>query len=159
MEIELTKGYKAVIDDEDAALILAHKWYPNKGGCGKVHAVAMNWDREKKRVCAVRMHRLILGAKPGEMVDHISGDTLDNRRHNLRICTNAENQQNSGPRRGSSKYKGVAWYARYGKWRVMFNWLGKTHFVGYFDCEEEAARAYNAAILPLAGEFARLNEV
>ncbi|WP_238537859.1 HNH endonuclease [Zavarzinella formosa] len=157
VQIELAQGHTAVIDDEDADMILSHKWHASRGSCGKVHAVTTAWDRDKQKHHNIRMHRLILGAKPGEMVDHITGDTLDNRRQNLRICTNAENQQNSGQRRGSSKYKGVAWYSRHGKWRVMFNWKGKTHFVGYFDSEVEAALAYNKAVLPLAGEFARLN--
>lgn len=48
---------------------------------------------------------------------------------------------------------------RRGVWRVAFNWQRRTHFVGYFADEYEAARAYNAAILPLAGEFAQLNDV
>jgi hypothetical protein len=99
------------------------------------------------------MHNLVAGIMG---VDH-RGDSLDSRRSNLRPCTDALNQQNTGPRRGTSRFKGVAWYTRHSKWRVAFNWQRKTHFVGYFADEEEAARAYDAAILPLAGEFARLN--
>ena len=99
-----------------------------------------------------------MGIGPGQMVDHRDGTaTLDNRRSNLRICSNAENQQNTGPRGGSSPFKGVSWSARKKKWLVQFRCQGQYHFVGYFVDEEAAARAYDQAIAPLAGEFARLN--
>ena len=103
------------------------------------------------------MHNLILGIKN---VDHGNEDGLDNRRANLRSCTNAENQQNTGSRGGTSRFKGVSWHARKGKWQGQFNWQSRTHFVGYFAFadEEEAADACDAAILPLAGEFARLTQ-
>ena len=92
------------------------------------------------------------------MVDHREpSQTLDNRRANLRICSNAQNQQNTGPRKGSSPFKGVSWSARKKKWLVQFRHDGRYHFVGYFGDEEMAARAYDTAIAPLAGEFARLN--
>ena len=104
------------------------------------------------------MHDLIMQPGPGQMVDHIEGSaTLDNRRLNLRVCSNAQNQQNTGSRGGSSPYKGVSWSARKKKWLVQFRCHGQYRFIGYFEDEETAARAYDAAILPLAGEFARLN--
>ena len=51
----------------------------------------------------------------------------------------------------------MSWFVRRGKWRVAFNWSKKTYFVGYFDDEVQPAKAYDATILPLAGEFARVN--
>ena len=101
-----------------------------------------------------KMHNLILGIK---YVDHIDGNGLNNGRGNLRPCTNSQNQQNTRARGGASGFEGVSWIKSKGRWKVAFNHDRKTHFVGYFDNEIEAARAYNAAILPLAGEFARLN--
>lgn len=72
------------------------------------------------------MHRLIMGAGPNEMADHREIDqTLDNRRSNLRVCSNALNQQNSGPRRGTSRFKGVSWIARKGRWLVQFRYEGR----------------------------------
>ena len=102
------------------------------------------------------MHNLILGLKN---VDHIDENGLNNWREDLRPSTTSQNQQNTGSRGGSSHFKGVSWAARKKEWRVAFRWNGKHYFVGSFTNEIEAALAYNAAILPLAGEFARLNEV
>lgn len=155
MELKLTQGKVTLIDEEDWERVSGFGWYAilTAGGMWRVVATLPNSDGHKK----VYLHRLLLNAPSNRFVDHISGDTLDNRKANLRICTNAENQQNSSGRLGASRFKGVSWFARRSRWRVAFNWKGKTHFVGYFADEEEAARAYDAAILPLAGEFARLN--
>lgn len=103
------------------------------------------------------LHRLILPKADGRFIDHINGNTLDSRKSNLRLCSNAENQQNAGGRQGTSRFKGVSWSSRRRSWRVAFNWRGMTFLVGYFADEESAARAYDAAVRPLAGEFARLN--
>jgi HNH endonuclease len=100
------------------------------------------------------MHNLMLGIK---YVDHADENGLNNRRQNLRPCTNAQNQQNTGGRGGASRFKGVSWVAGKRRWKVAFRHDGAHHFVGYYRDEVEAARAYDAAILPLAGKFARMN--
>lgn len=155
MEVPLTQGKVAHIDPEDRHLIEPYRWYAAKtaGECWYAHATPLDGDRRKAKV---KMHNLILGRR---WVDHRDGDGLNNRRGNLRPCSNAQNQQNSAARGGASGYKGVSWNTAKQKWRVAFNWQGKTHFVGYFVNETEAALAYNAAVLPLAGEFARLNQL
>lgn len=160
MEIPLTQNKVAVIDDEDAPLVVKHKWHAHRTKEGKWYArrgVSVPMPCGGRKVKFVLMHREIVGAKPGQMVDHWNDDGLLNTRANIRPCTNAQNQQNTGARGGASRFKGVSWYGRYGKWKVAFNHDGKTHFVGYFTDEVAAARAYDAAILPLAGEFARPN--
>lgn len=156
MEIPLTQGKVARIDSEDWPLVAGYRWYAAKSSDGRrwyAQAAAPNAGRNCTKL---KMHNLILGIKN---VDHANEDGLDNRRVNLRPCTNASNQQNTGSRGGTSSFKGVSWHAGKKKWQVQFNCQGKTHFVGYFAVHEEeaAARAYDAAILPLAGEFARLN--
>ena len=153
MEVRLTQGKVAHIDPEDWPVIEPYRWFAARtsGGNWYAHATPLDGDRRKAKE---KMHNLILGRK---WVDHADQNGMNNRRSNLRPCTNALNQQNSGPRGGSSMFKGVSWSARKGKWRVAFNWQGRTHFVGNFGDEAEAARAYDAAVLPLAGEFARLN--
>ena len=104
------------------------------------------------------MHRVIADAKLDEFVDHKDpAATLDNRRRNLRVCTNAQNQQNTGARGGASAFKGVSWNSQKGRWKVAFRCDGRFHFVGYFADETAAAKAYNAAVVRLAGEFARPN--
>lgn len=157
MELKLPNGMITLIDDEDAERISHLHWYAAR-------MTERTTDRYWRVIATVPgtqrkvfLHRLLLAAPEHLYVDHINGNTLDNRKANLRLCTNAENQQNSGPRGGSSRFKGVSWVARRARWRVAFNWQGETHFVGYFDDEEVAARAYDTAIFSLAGEFARLN--
>lgn len=134
-----------------------YAWNAKSQGDSRLYVVANVWEPTRNKQVGLRMHRLILAAPPHLFVDHVSGDTLDNRRSNLRLATNAQNQQNASGRAGSSRFKGVSWDRGKERWRVAFRWDGKHHFVGTFADEEEAARAYDAAILPLAGEFARLN--
>lgn len=107
------------------------------------------------------MNRLIFGAqKDDPMVDHIDRGGLNNRRGNLRWSDLYLNQMNRGEKKNSLlRYKGVSWNTRKQRWIVRFNWLGKDHYVGAFKDEQIAAQAYNEAILPLAGEHSRLNQI
>lgn len=102
------------------------------------------------------LHRIIMNAPAGAVIDHINGNALDNRRKNLRICTQRQNLWNGRAHRdGSSKYRGVCWNRSNSKWRVQIQ--GKT--IGHFTAETDAALAYNAAALDRFGEFAKLNRV
>jgi len=111
------------------------------------------------------LHRVIMEAKPGEVVDHINGNPSDNRRRNLRICTHAENLRNSKKRKGykHSKYKGVGLmgskHRRRKSWRARIFVDKKQITLGYFLTENEAAEAYNAAAQKYFKEFAILNNV
>lgn len=94
-----------------------------------------------------RMSRVILGLTEGDpqRADHINGDVLDNRRSNLRIVTPQQNAQNMNAHRDArSKYRGVYWFKPHGKWcaSVCINY--RSHHVGYFDSELEAAEAARA---------------
>jgi hypothetical protein len=110
------------------------------------------------------MHRVIMEAGPSEVVDHINGDGLDNRRINLRKCTNAENQRNIHARRSSSGYKGVTKIQR--SYNLKRPWAaaisvggarGKRIHLGYFADPADAARAYDRAAQKHFGAFANLN--
>ncbi len=90
-------------------------------------------------------------------VDHINGNKLDNRRENLRLCSNAENLRNSKPRGGSSKYKGVCFHNQNKNWISNITIDGKTIHIGSFDDEVSAALAYDEAAKRLHGEYARIN--
>lgn len=110
------------------------------------YAVAHSRPRQKG-MALIRVHRLILGAKPGELVDHINGDTLDNRKVNLRVTSHAVNMQNTRKRaNASSSHKGVDFQKKYGLWRARLYIEGKQHNLGAFLTEIEAAKAYNAAL-------------
>lgn len=93
MEIPLTQGRVAHIDPEDWPLIAPYRWYAHKDQDGRWYAQTNTHDRVTGRRATLPMHRLISGAGPGEMVDHKNpAATLDNRRQNIRACTNALNQ-------------------------------------------------------------------
>jgi len=106
-----------------------------------------------------RAHRVIwamhTGAWPVEHVDHINGDSLDNRIENLRAVSQAQNSWNSKTRsNNTSGYKGVSWDKKYSKWGSTINKYNKHYFLGYFDCPEKAHQAYCKAAKKMHGEYA-----
>ena len=148
-EIVLTKGKVAVVDDEDYEMLVSgSRWCVNDG-------YAFNATRG-------RMHRVILNAPDGVMVDHINGDKLDNRKANLRLCTNSKNQANRKVVRGVSKFKGVVLERRKNGrcfWKATLVFEGKATYLGSFATDLEAAAAYNEAAVSKFGEFAHLNDL
>lgn len=105
----------------------------------------------------VYLHREVLRAPAGLVVDHVNGDGLDCRRANLRLVTQAANVWNRGPRHGTSNYVGVSWHVRDQAWVAHLQVDGERRHLGYFDDEEEAARARDLAAIAHFGEMARLN--
>jgi hypothetical protein len=151
-EISLTRGYTTIVDDDSYGELARHKWHINGAG----YAVRFIGGRINKK--ALLMHRFIIDAPQGMLVDHINGNKLDNRRSNLRICTQAQNQMNVGKHRdNSSGYKGVSLSKRVGKWRADIKANGKRRTIGYFDTAERAAFAYNEAAKKYHGEFSKIN--
>lgn len=151
--VPLTRGYVAIVDDEDFARVSAKKW-SSSGDRGA--ARAQHYWRDGGKVRAVGLGRFILDAPAGMHVDHINGDPLDNRRANLRLCTHAENMRNRRKHRGfANPYKGVL--AQSGRFYARICSGGRYYPLGGFAAAEEAARAYDAAARRLHGEFARLN--
>ena len=156
-EIKLTQGQAALVDDEDyEQAIKAGSWWVKYDKARDVF-IAEGWIDGKR----IYMHRFIMDAPPGKDVDHQNHDTLDNRRNNLRLCTRAENLQNMrrGQRNGHSQYKWVSWDKSCNKWQANITRNYKNYKLGRFDCEREAAQAYNQAALQYFGEFAYLNDI
>jgi hypothetical protein len=153
-EIPLSRGFVAIVDDEDYAELSRFKWWAD----GLGYALTTIGGRNGKK--NFRMHRMITGAADGMVVDHIDGVAWNNQRSNLRVVTQRENLLNSRGRLGTmSGYKGVRWYKQTSRWVAHVCCYGKYHHVGYFMDPIEAARAYNAKALELFGEFARLNVI
>lgn len=147
--IPLTQGHVALVDDADAAAVLAlGKWQLNRCA-GRLYA------SHGFNVGAVRLHTFLTG---WSLVDHINGDGLDNRRSNLRPATQSQNNANAArSRANTSGFKGVSLYRRTGRWRAYLGTRPREVHLGYFATPEEAARAYDAAALQTWGEYARLN--
>lgn len=108
-----------------------------------------------------RAHRLAFVFMTGEcpeFIDHINGDTSDNRIGNLRECTVAQNQHNQKPQKGrSSKFKGVSWAKRDRRWTSAIKAYGIRKHLGSFTSEIDAAMAYDKAASELFGDFAKTN--
>lgn len=102
------------------------------------------------------LHRVILDAAPGTLVDHRNRDTFDCRRANLRFATPAQNSTNAfrGNRAG---FKGVTLRCDGKKWVARIQFAGKGRHLGSFATPEEAARAYDRRARTLYGEYAALN--
>lgn len=142
----------AIVDPEDYASLARYKWDINSQGYAQRRA--RNAGARK----TVFVHREVVGAKPGEIVDHVNRNPLDCRKANLRIATPTQNNMNQrAPRRKKHgvRFKGV-YKNRKGK-TYSAKLCGK--HVGNFPTEVEAAQAYNKAALAAFGEFAYLNPV
>ncbi|MBB6677499.1 HNH endonuclease [Cohnella lubricantis] len=108
----------------------------------------------------MHMHREVLNAPDGFEVDHINGNTLDNRKSNLRIVTHQRNMHNvSSHGDSSSQYRGVFWNKQKLKWTAQICLDGKRRHIGHFVNELDAARAYNQEAIRLFGQYARLNQL
>ena len=159
IKIPLTQGKIAFIDDEDWDLVNQYKWWAHWDRCNWYAVTRTN------RETFLSMHRLIKNVQLNKEVDHRNGNGLDNQKHNLRICTHAENSYNQKKHRSyngnktSSIYKGVNWYKKKDKYRTRIMVNGKSIHLGYFASEIEAAEVYNTAALEYHKEYANLNEV
>lgn len=146
-----------LVDDCDYEFLSKVNWFFMKKHGGKGGYVVST-----KRTNGYRhsMHRVIMGLQKmnGVQVDHINGDTLDNRRQNLRLCSAAENSRNTRKRSvpSKSKYKGVR-RNKHG-WRAAVN-AGKRYLSRVMPDEITAAAAYNVMARKLHGDFACLNQV
>ena len=157
IEIPLTQGQVALIDDEDFELVSQYKWYAHWDPHTKSFYARTNIRKSDGTRTMLRMHRLITDAKKGEEVDHINHDTIDNQKENLRICTRSENGCNRGAQENNtSGYKGVSLDKSSGKWRAAIKLNGKRIYLGYFATKEEAYEAYCNAALELHGEFLKV---
>lgn len=141
----------AIVDSADAHLVLPHAWRASVSNGGVYAMTCMNGT-------TVYMHRLITGAGKGEYVDHLNHSTLDNRRANLRIVGNSENQVNRSKLRSdnTSGLVGVYKVGRYWYGNVWHNGKKLTQS-GRFLLPEDAARARDRVVFSLFGEHAYFN--
>jgi hypothetical protein len=158
-EIPLTKGYVALIDDDDFELVSAHKWSAivHRNPSGSVYVYAHRTVVIDGRQVQLRLHRFLMDAKPGELVDHKDSDGLNNQRHNIRHCTRTQNNVNIVHPHKQSKCGFIGVHAYRRKWRARISVANRRVHLGLFETPEDAARAYDRKAIELHGEFARLN--
>jgi len=161
-EIPLTQGKVALVDDEDYEELSEYGWYAHQATKSLCYA-GRNNKKSNGKTSVIGLHRQVMRAKTGQIVDHINRNGLDNRKQNLRICSHKQNLWNQESTSGSSKYKGVHLEAdkqrpgRKKRWRAKITYNKNTVRLGRHLTEEEAAKAYDTAALKHHGEFARLN--
>lgn len=156
--VVLNRGRHALVSYEDYERIAALHWSVKTDRWGCEYARAHVPGSGKRGKC-ITMHRFILDAKKGQIVDHRDGNGLNNTRQNLRLCTTAENIRNQKAhqtRKAHSRLKGV-YRLPDGRWRAQIMVQYKKKNLGTFPDEIAAARAYDAAAKDLHGAFARLN--
>lgn len=136
---------------KDLDLVKRHNWNAGHGGR---YLTRTRWRRR------VTLQVAIMRPKRGYFVDLVSGDPLDCRRSNLRICKWSDSSKN---RRGTGKslsgFKGVHVTSRPGVWEAKITSDGKTYHLGKYKDVIAAAKAYNAAAVRYHGKFARLNVI
>lgn len=140
-----------LIDAEDIIKFKSHVWTLAHQASGIYSSIVCNHPRSS-------LHRIILNYTGALMVDHINRNIFDNRKANLRIATNAQNQMNKIGF-GKSGFKGVKIKLRYSKttYEAAISKGGKYNYIGSFASAIEAAKAYDTKAKELFGEFARTN--
>ena len=155
--IPLTQGKYALVDPEDYERLSKYKWHAIKSkntfyASRSIHLGKNKWKH-------IKMHREIIDPPDYLFVDHVNHTGYDNRKANLRTATHRQNSYNRihFRKNQSSKYKGVSFNKRKKKWIAQIRYNSKHKFIGYFDNEIEAAKAYDKAAKIHHGEFAVLN--
>lgn len=143
-----SNGVAFFFDCEDSELIQRHNWMLSKRGY-------ITCKIKRKNVC---LHKLLIKCDSSFDIDHISGNKLDNRKSNLRVCTHQENLFNQRIRStNKTGFAGVAWHDGAKKYEAYVHCAGKKHYLGLFHNAEDAAIARDSKARELYGEFANPN--
>lgn len=159
--IKTIRNKRIIVDDEDFDWLNQWKWNTNyKGYAYRIVYSRFNGSRRQHKVF---MARFVIKAPVGLQVDHINRNKLDNRKSNLRLATNGQNQANSGiPKNNTSGYKGVTWNKKNKKWvaqvECRVGGKRKNHYLGGFSDIEQAVLIRDKKVKEIHGEFAYLNK-
>ncbi len=153
-ELELKNVYNpAILDSEDFDRFSRFTWYADK--TGHVYGVGPEKGSGKNQ-----LSRLILNAPSGMVVDHINGNPLDNRKENLRLCSQSDNCRNrSLSKNNTSGFKGINFKKSSRRWGARASTRGERIHLGYFECREDAAARYDMFVVENNGVYASPNNV
>lgn len=136
-DIQLTQGYTATVDDDMAAFLCGYKWFAVNN---RVVYAAKAVNRK-----VTFMHHVIAGYPLyGSVIDHINGNSLDNRRANLRLVSQRVNMSNTVWHR-TGKVPGVRWRKDVEKWEAYITVNQKFRYLGLFADSSAAAHARKEA--------------
>lgn len=152
--ITLTKGKETVVDDSDFAILSTFKWTLVSDASGRSYAVRSKMINGKK--VTLRMHRVLMGDPHGMQIDHVDGDSLNNQKSNLRVCTQSENLRNTKKHKdNTSGFKGVHYNPNRKKWEANIRFDYRLQYLGRYICPLLAYVAYCRAGRRLFGAFFR----
>lgn len=156
--IYLTQNKFTLVSDEDYEHLNQYNWCYHSG------YVDRSSYKETGKHTKQQIHRQIIEKQINrklndkEIIDHVNGNKLDNRRINLRIANTASNGWNRKTgNNNTSGYKGVHYIPRINKWQSRIQVYKNRKHLGYFETAELAAKAYDNAAIEYHGEFANLN--
>lgn len=154
--------YETIVDDIDSDLAELN-WSVKAPRNIKSTKYAIRQDKTTRKT--IRLHRVVMERVLGrkllkkEQVDHINNNSLDNRRENLRVCTNRQNQRNRGKySTNTSGYKGVSFIKHLNKWGARISLKSEYKHLGVFDTPEDAHKAYCEAAKEYHGEYANYGD-
>jgi hypothetical protein len=163
-KILLTQGKFAIVDDENFEWLNQWKWCCDAKGYAVRHEQKSEYGNRQRKM--VKMHRAIMKVSAGIYLDHINRNRLDNRKANLRIATNSQNQANAKQwQTNTSGYRGVVQLNKNKPYNISKPWgaqivvEGKRIFKGMFETPEEASKAYGQLAKKYFGEYANLNRI
>lgn len=153
-----SKGDLLICDAEDERFALENSWRYDKDG------YVIRGKRIDGKYRLLRFHHEVLKQHgweipPNAVIDHRNKIKHDNRKENLRICSQAENNRNRNSTNNSSGYRGVNWSSKNQNWIARIRVEGRSLHLGSFPSAREAAYYYNMAAQQLHGEFAELNDL
>lgn len=157
MTIPLSQGLEAIIDSEDFNRLSQYKWAVTRSRDQAPYAQSSVKCITTGKFISIRMHRLLLNCPKGMEVDHINGNTLDNRKSNLRVTTRGENAKNRKVQRNKTGYKGVFINNRGQGYSARIQVDGKRINIGTYKDPLDAAKAYDNAALLYHKQYAKTN--
>ncbi len=146
--IKLTQGKFAIVDEMLLNCFSKYSWYAASSGNNFIYAASAKRIRKTKITMKIFMHHCVIGMPLNRkmQIDHINGNTLDNRRENLRIVTVRQNAQNRKYHRDGTKtseFLGVCFHKKSKRWRATLTLNKKSKYIGSFENEIEAKKAYD----------------